>query len=289
MRYEFDSETIRFSSDRVGFEGFRALVRDLPDEFEVGSGRLGLSSFLFSCRPVQEKGQTILRYEASDQALIRSRITSIIIPNEPFLISSCGAAGRIVSFEIHPRFFEETLRRVGLTAIRYQAMPSPRFVINQRVDWLCQLLMQETERGCPSGRAYFEHIASALLMSVVLQGDPRLPDTGNTKAQLRRVQKAAAFLETNYRSKLSLEQVARTSGLSPFHFSRLLGVPPHQYLLRCRLRHVLEMLSAIGPSPSLAEVAIECGFADQAHLTRHFRRAYGFTPRQFRRGKKAQE
>jgi hypothetical protein len=48
-------------------------------------------------------------------------------------------------------------------------MPLPRFVINRRVDWLCQLLMQEAEHGCPSGRIYYEHLATALLVAVALQ------------------------------------------------------------------------------------------------------------------------
>jgi Rhodopirellula transposase DDE domain len=50
------------------------------------------------------------------------------------------------------------------------------------VDWLCQLLMQEAEQGCPSGRAYFEHLANAVVIAVAAQIDPRLPDAGNPEA-----------------------------------------------------------------------------------------------------------
>jgi AraC family transcriptional regulator len=80
--------------------------------------------------------------------------------------------------------------------------------------------------------------------------------------------------------------VARAAGLSPFHFSRLfhqvVGLAPHHYLLRCRLRNAQKLLST-SKGRSIADVAAETGIADQAHLARHFRRAFGESPQQFRR------
>jgi AraC-like DNA-binding protein len=286
MRIEFDPKNIRFTSDGVGFERFRTLVREMPDEHEAGTGRPGLPVFRFSCRPIREKGLTLLTFEEDpENALTMNRISTIMPPHNPFVLNWSRAAGLIGSFEVHPRFFEEALNRARLAPSRFCSMPLPRFVINRRVDWLCQLLMQEAEHGCPSGRVYFEHLATALLVAVALQTDPRLPDAGDAGAQLRRIQQAVALMETNFASKLTLEQLARASGLSAFHFSRLfhrvVGLSPHQYLLRCRLRHAHALLSAAGERHSLAEVAAECGFFDQAHLARHFRRAYGVSPGQF--------
>jgi AraC-like DNA-binding protein len=288
MRIEFDPKHIRFTSDGVGFEGFRTLVREMPDEHEAGTGRPGLPVFRFSCRPIREKGLTLLTFEEDpENALTMNRISTIMPPHNPFVLNWNRASGLIGSFEVHPRFFEEALNRAGLVPSRFCSMPLPRFVINRRVDWLCQLLMQEAEHGCPSGRIYYEHLATALLVAVALQTDPRLPDAGDAGAQLRRVQQAITLMETNFASKLTLEQLARASGLSAFHFNRLfhrvVGLSPHQYLLRCRLRHAHALLSAAGERRSLADVAAECGFFDQAHLARHFRRAYGVSPGQFQR------
>ena len=240
--------------------------------------------------PVREKGRTSLYFEKDSPALAMSRISSIIPPDEPYLIRLERAAGRVGTFEIHPRFFEDTLRRAGLGAARFRGVPPPRFVINRRVDWLCQLLMEETERGCPGGRAYFEHLAAALLLSAASQADPRLPEAGDAGAQLRRVRRAAALMEANFASKLGLEQLATTSGLSVFHFSRLfhrvVGVSPHRYLLDCRLRRARELLSVPGHGRSIIEVALECGFADQSHFGRHFHRAYGISPGRFQAAQK---
>jgi len=101
-----------------------------------------------------------------------------------------------------------------------------------------------------------------------------------------RIEQAVVLMEANFGSGLSRKQLAATAGLSAFHFSRLfhrvVGVSPHQYLVGCRLRHARELL-AVGQGRSIAEVALECGFADQAHLARHFRRAYGVSPGQFQK------
>lgn len=106
-------------------------------------------------------------------------------------------------------------------------------------------------------------------------------------AQRHRIQKAVALVETNFASKLTVDHLARVSGLSAYHFSRLfkaiVGFSPHQYLLHCRLRHAKTLLLEQGEGRSLADVAAECGFADQSHLARHFRRAYGMSLLEFRR------
>jgi AraC-like DNA-binding protein len=55
----------------------------------------------------------------------------------------------------------------------------------------------------------------------------------------------------------------------------LLGTSPHRYLVMRRLGRAKQLLLA---GSRLAGAAVESGFADQAHLTRHFRDAFGITP-----------
>jgi AraC-like DNA-binding protein len=285
----YPSETIRFTSDCLGFEGFRVVVVELPDEGEVASRQCGHPCFWFACRPVQEKGRTVLTFLENSESVLLSRISSIIPPNRAFRLSWRRAAGRVGTFEVHPRFFEEVLRRSDIAADNFCRVPPPRFAIDGRVDWLCQLLMQEAEQGCPSGCTYFQSLASTLLIAVASQIDRRLPGAANLDAQHRRIQEAIAFMEANFASRMTREEVAGVAGLSPFHFSRLfhalVGLPPHQYLLRCRLRKAKKLLFAV-EEPSLADVAADTGFADQAHFARHFRRNFGKSPREFRRAHK---
>jgi hypothetical protein len=196
MRIDVHPSSIRYTSDCVAFDGFRVIVRELPDEGEAGSGKRGLPCFRFACRPGQEKGRTVLTFrENPESALVASRIALIIPPNRAYSLSWRRAAGRVGAFEVHPRFFENVLRRSQIEAANFYRVPPPRFAINSRVEWLCQLLMQETEQGCPSGCVYFESLASALVIAVAWQTDPRLPEAGNLDAQHHRIHRGKLRLE----------------------------------------------------------------------------------------------
>ena len=76
--------------------------------------------------------------------------------------------------------------------------------------------------------------------------------------------------------------------MSPYHFlrlfSRVLGVTPHQYLVRSRLRHAARLLA--DDSRPITEVAFEVGFGDLSNFVRTFRRAAGVSPRRFRQAAK---
>ena len=101
----------------------------------------------------------------------------------------------------------------------------------------------------------------------------------------RRAVEAALWLEEHAHQAVDLDMVSRQAGLSPFHFLRLfarvLGVTPHQYLVRCRLRHAARLLA--DPARSVTDVAYDVGFADLSNFVRTFRRAAGVSPRMFRK------
>jgi transcriptional regulator GlxA family with amidase domain len=65
-------------------------------------------------------------------------------------------------------------------------------------------------------------------------------------------------------------------------FRSAVGCTPHQYLVQCRLRHARQVIASEGYGRPLAQIALAAGFSDQAHLTRHFHRAFGQSPGQWR-------
>ncbi|OLL30245.1 AraC family transcriptional regulator [Burkholderia sp. SRS-W-2-2016] len=81
---------------------------------------------------------------------------------------------------------------------------------------------------------------------------------------------------------VTLAEVARTAGLSPFHAARLFtqstGLPPHAWRNQVRLQRALAPLRA---GVSVTDVAAASGFTDQSHFTRHFRRMFGVPPGQW--------
>src|SRR2546422_835926 len=84
---------------------------------------------------------------------------------------------------------------------------------------------------------------------------------------------------------IDLTSAARAVGLSPFHFLRVfanvLGVTPHQYLVRARLRRAARLLA--DGSRSITDVAFDVGFGDLSNFVRTFHRAAGVSPGRFRR------
>ena len=70
-----------------------------------------------------------------------------------------------------------------------------------------------------------------------------------------------------------------------FHFARQFktatGHPPHDYLIRLRVDRAQELIRQRGREWTLAAIAHECGFADQSHMARHFKRVLGVSPGEF--------
>jgi AraC family transcriptional regulator len=97
--------------------------------------------------------------------------------------------------------------------------------------------------------------------------------------------RAIEILRANIKRGVALKEVARECGISVGYFShafrRTLGVAPHQWLIGQRLVLSKEKLRDDGLS--LSDVATECGFSDQSHLTRIFRRTVGVSPGAWRR------
>jgi AraC family transcriptional regulator len=97
--------------------------------------------------------------------------------------------------------------------------------------------------------------------------------------------RAKEILLANIKGSVALKEVARECGISVDYFShafrRTLGVAPHKWLIEQRVALSKEKLRDDGLS--LSDVAAECGFSDQSHLTRAFRQTVGVSPGAWRR------
>jgi AraC-like DNA-binding protein len=100
----------------------------------------------------------------------------------------------------------------------------------------------------------------------------------------RRAVEAALWIDAHAHEAIDLDAMAATAELSPFHFLRtfsaVLGVTPHQYLLRARLGRGARLLAE--EERSITDVALDSGFGDVSNFVRTFHRAAGVSPRRFR-------
>ena len=106
----------------------------------------------------------------------------------------------------------------------------------------------------------------------------------------RRAVESALWIDDNAHEDINLAETARAAGISPFHFLRLfaatIGVTPHQYLIRSRLRRAAQRLSA--EDTAVTDIAYDVGFADLSNFTRTFTRAVGVSPLKFRRASRGE-
>ncbi len=129
-------------------------------------------------------------------------------------------------------------------------------------------------------------LALAARLVAIVADRKRAPVAADARAgDRRRAVEAAQWIEAHAHEPIDLEGAAREVGLSSFHFLRLfakvLGVTPHQYLVRARLRDAARLLA--DGSRSITEIAFDVGFGDLSNFVRTFHRAAGVSPRGFRR------
>jgi AraC family transcriptional regulator len=131
-----------------------------------------------------------------------------------------------------------------------------------------------------------EERAAAFLRAALAAGRGSSPENSSGTAP-RRYRRAAEYVARarevvarRYLEPVTLADIAREVGCSPFHLHRLVtgavGVPMHRLVLRLRLRDALERLMETGDSVSA--IAYATGFASHSHLTDAFRREYGRPP-----------
>ena len=101
-------------------------------------------------------------------------------------------------------------------------------------------------------------------------------------AQLRRV---LEMIDAHLDGNLTIGRLAQACGLSSNYFVQAFkastGVPPHRWLLQRRIARAMVLLTSA--DRPLAEIALECGFANQSHFTRVFLAIVGCPPGQWRR------
>src|SRR5258706_11400777 len=149
-------------------------------------------------------------------------------------------------------------------------------------------LMREVMSGDAGSRLYAESLANLVAVHLLRNytDHPELIEAEKVSVAPRSVIQAMKYIHDNYPNDVRLADIAGAAHLSPYHLTRVFkkatGVSPHRYLVQVRVNSARSLLTAGAGDRSLAEIASAVGFADQSHLTRHFKRMLGMTPKQLR-------
>jgi AraC family transcriptional regulator len=179
---------------------------------------------------------------------------------------------------------DEVLYRFELGRVAQQGVKDP--VISA----LGTSLRPALERPPTASRLFVDYVLFALRAHVAARfGAPadRFAESGGLAVWQDR--RAREFIEARLADNLALADIARECELSVAQFARAFkrstGLPPHRYLTERRIERARLLL--MRSDLPLADVAVRCGFADQSHFTKIFRRALGVSPGSFRRASRA--
>ncbi len=149
-----------------------------------------------------------------------------------------------------------------------------------------EMMILEME-GELSGQGHAGVFMAASILMKLLGTLSRLYERGPSPsaAHLVRIGRTISFIETAYKRRITLDELAKMSRMSKSslirEFRRLAGTTPVDYLLRVRLGKAAELLTS--GDASIGEAALRCGFADGNYFARQFKRFTGLSPREYRR------
>lgn len=191
----------------------------------------------------------------------------------------CAPGGETLCIRLNPSVIE-----------RYLPDEAHRFDLQHRYshrdDQLVRhafALAEEMQQGLPNGPLYAEGLSLLVLgwLSRHYAAKPSAKSRQHgslSSAQQRRLRE---FIDTRLGEPLRLDEMAAEVNLSPFHFLRVFratfGDPPHRYVMRMRLARAASLLRA-DQERKISDIAMETGFASQAHFTSAFKRETGATP-----------
>ena len=138
-----------------------------------------------------------------------------------------------------------------------------------------------------SARRYIMRAAALLQAEMDCREQDRHGASDITGGKLApwQVTRVMRFIGANMGEKIGPEDFANLTRLSTSHFARAfratVGESPHAYLIRRRIDRAKELM--LETNLPLARIALDCGLADQAHMTRLFTRVVGVSPGAWRR------
>ncbi|MEC4812464.1 MAG: AraC family transcriptional regulator [Scytonema sp. PMC 1069.18] len=103
---------------------------------------------------------------------------------------------------------------------------------------------------------------------------------GLSKQKLRLI---LEYIHGNLETEIHLTKLAQIAGISQYYFCQLfknsVGITPYQYVIQQRIEKAKQMLK--NQKIAICDIALACGFANQSHLTKHFRKLTGSTPKNY--------
>ena len=192
---------------------------------------------------------------------------------------------KCIIITLDPAKFEQFAQtELGIILSTEQLKDLPQFLDEDITQSGIQL--KESLQCDLGSQVMFESYARIFLTKLILKYGLQEEEYDFTKSfTAQHYKQVLDYIAINYGDNILLEDMAAEANLSPSHFSRLfkqtIGQSPYQFLMAYRVEQAKKMLGK--PNALMIDIALYCGFSDQAHFSRTFKKIEGLTPKQYRK------
>jgi AraC-like DNA-binding protein len=244
----------------------QAFPRHSHDQYAIGVIEAGALGFYY-------RGENVIAPQGN---------INLCIPGEIHTGQAVTESGWVYRmFYFDPAWFQQLASEI---AYRPQSLPffQPGVIHDDELaQSLCRLHLTLEQQETPLIEQE-SRLLEVLAQMIIRHADapPVLPEAKKEPLTVKQIKQ---YIETHYAENFSIDDLAQSTFLSPFHLIRVfkeeMGLPPHAFLRQVRVKRAKALLAG---GESIAQVAQATGFTDQGHLNRWFKRLYGLTPGQYR-------
>ncbi|MEO1203418.1 MAG: helix-turn-helix transcriptional regulator [Pseudomonadota bacterium] len=196
------------------------------------------------------------------------------------------ATSNVIVITLDPAKLEKFAQNeVGVLLTGGQLKDLPQFIDPD----ICQagvMLRDALASDKPGSAVMFECLARVFLVKLIQEyGVERDEEYAfSRRFTARHYQRVFDYVATNFAATITVEQLAGEAGISASHFARLfkktIGESPMQFVMSYRIEQAKKLL--VQQDTPIIDIAMSCGFSDQAHFSRAFKRAEDLTPGRYR-------
>ena len=185
---------------------------------------------------------------------------------------------------VNPQFLDRLAENM-LNSQRVELIPQHQ-TGDRSLDHLGMAIKHDAIEGRSMGTLYTQSLAASFAIRLLknhgtiapkpLGGDLQLPD--------QTLDRVIEYINDRLHEDLSLADLAKIGGYSQYYlchlFKKLMGISIYQYVIAQRIQRAQELLHR--RDLNIGDIAVRCGFANNTHLTKYFKRLVGITPKQAR-------
>lgn len=190
----------------------------------------------------------------------------------------------VLHIHLQPKLVEQVAEAAEMTM--RQDLVSHCAQQDLNLQHIAMLLLAELRSDGMMGKLYVESLTQALAIHLLRHysaSASTIPIENRCLTHVQ-LQQAIDYIHTYLNQDLSLAELASVINISPNYFARLfkraMGISPHQYVIQQRVERAKVML--LTTDLPISDIALQVGFSSQSHLTQHFKRVIGMTPKQVR-------